>query len=222
MIWLASVCLCLESPEGWFSLSWPQIITGGYEEDQKYILLPKVETKCSGHNKALLLSCSVYHTICLERIVPAQKSRLCGSNGLSYRLFKNKLCYLHEKRSYLILLSNRYAGTIEEGRVNNNEIRRGLIRAQKSRPASMINCPDFDTEIENVEFLRIFNTLAVLASIIHFYTIYCIIFRSPIQMKAYRWYLLWHQIVSFSGDFWVACLFTSRQKSHRLMELQSQ
>ena len=78
-----------------------------------------------------------------------------------------------------------------------------LITAKQNQFDTMINCPDFDTDIDNVQIIRIFNTLAFLSIIIHFYTMYCIVFRSSVEMKTYRWYLLWYQITAFCGDFWV-------------------
>lgn len=107
--------------------------------------------------------------------------------------------------------------------MKNNEVRHGLIIILQNQSSVMINCPDFDTETKDVQLKQIFNVLAVLSLIIHIYTMYCIVFRSPAQMKIYRWYLLWHQLTSFFGDFWVISSFHFLKRNPlRLMQLQSQ
>ena len=67
----------------------------------------------------------------------------------------------------------------------------------------MKNCPDYNVTPGSYFYLLFLDGFALISIIIHPYTMYCIVCKSPVQMKTYRWYLLWHQIVACLGDLWV-------------------
>lgn len=65
----------------------------------------------------------------------------------------------------------------------------------------MIECPEFD--VDPSLYIILMDIITLLSLLVHPYVIYCIVFRSTYQMSKYRWYLLWHQVLSCLGDLWV-------------------
>ena len=62
----------------------------------------------------------------------------------------------------------------------------------------MIVCPEFTLEPKLYD--TVLPYLSIVALILNPYVIYCIIWRSTSHMKIYRWFLLYHQILTFITD----------------------
>ena len=73
----------------------------------------------------------------------------------------------------------------------------------------MIECPPF---ISNSFVFNLFlDFMSVVSFIINGLTIYCIIFKSTVHMQIYRWFLLYHQIITFASDISVSCTRLSKK-----------
>lgn len=64
----------------------------------------------------------------------------------------------------------------------------------------MIECPPLILSPSAESFLHVFDVLFAINMLINPYVFYCIIYRSPRTMNRYRWFLLWHQILSLISD----------------------
>lgn len=69
--------------------------------------------------------------------------------------------------------------------------------------ATMEYCPPYSIEDPNSWYFIVLHITFCISLIVNVYVFYCIIFLSNRQMKTYRWYLLWHQILVFSADITV-------------------
>lgn len=75
----------------------------------------------------------------------------------------------------------------------------------------MIDCPQLILTPWLYQY--VLPVVSIISCILNPYVIYCIIWRSTLHMRRYRWFLLYHQILSFMQDIWVL-FFNFQETKH--------